>query len=116
MGSEPKHVPPEPVSAQRPNAIRVTNGRLMKALKRWKNNEDLRYRGVLLGSLLLGIILAMFGRSCPDFVSQTPILSMLLCSEWVGKIPDAPVELIHKIGDAFIIAPLLAFLVDAFVQ
>ena len=116
MGSEPKHAPAEPAPAQRPNSIRVTNGRLMKALKRWNDNEDLRYRRVLVGSLLLGIILAMFGRACPDFVSQTPILSMLLCSEWVGKIPDALVELIHKIGDAFIIAPLLAFLVDAFVK
>lgn len=88
----------------------------MKALERWENNEELQYRSVLLGSLLLGIILAMFGHACPDFVSRTPILPTLLCSEWVGRIPDAPVELIHKIGDAFIIAPLLAFLVDAFVK
>lgn len=116
MDSELKHTPAERASAQKATAIQVRSGQLKKALKRWKDNEELRYRCVLSGSILLGIILAMFGRSCPDFVGQTPILSTLLCSEWIGKIPDAPVELLHKIGDAFIIAPLLAFLVDAFVK
>jgi hypothetical protein len=51
-----------------------------------------------------GIVLATLNVPCPAFFAGNALLSKL-CSHKL-------VEIVHKIGEAFVIAPLLAFIVD----
>lgn len=62
--------------------------------------KELRYRLVLLGAFMIGLYLSSVEMHCPENFRYLSFLCALL--------PEVP----RKIGDALIIAPLLALLVD----
>src|SRR5258707_5944903 len=62
--------------------------------------NEMRYRLLLLGAFLLGLYLAVFNWHCPDAYARFTFPCSLL--------PEVP----RKVGDALIIAPLLALIVD----
>jgi hypothetical protein len=74
--------------------------------------EQRRYQLLLLFVFVMGLLLVRFGYPCPEIFSQRPG-GAWICSDSIwGVVPEAVVEILHKIGEALIIATFLALIVD----
>ena len=69
-----------------------------------------RYRILLLAVFIAGLFLATLDFHCPVLFSRIAFLSKFLCI--LPEMPHKIVETFNRIGEAFIIAPLLALIVD----
>jgi len=78
--------------------------------------DQRRYHVLLLATSIGGIILLKLGAPCPAAFSQVASLSWLCAPVWTSffhhPIPEAFIEIAHNIGEALIIATLLALIVD----
>jgi hypothetical protein len=78
--------------------------------------SEWRYRVFLLLVFILGIGLVRFDSPCPEIFSHGAVSSKLCSPVWAslfhGTVVEPLVEIAHKIGEALIIATLLALIVD----